>query len=310
VHFDGVTFQGPTRFREATFKGDARFAESPFTGEATTFKGETWFFPETTFEQDAWFAKATFQDSVWFNEATFQSRAGFGETTFTGEASFAGATFQKGAEFDQATFKSHAAFHLATFENTAEFSGATFGGNAGFDKATFKATFKPISSALEGHERDKDAVRAADVFFSKAAGFDGATFEGDAGFNGATVQGEAGFASTTFEQARQLGPMLVGKQLVLDQAIFKQRIQVEVGQQRSVAGTLSSASASSYGCAGPLSCWMMRTWPAHPSLSASPPSPTWTRRASPGTGGGCRPRPGVSVLGPDCYQRTARTSPA
>jgi hypothetical protein len=64
-----------------------------------------------------------------------------------------------------------------------------------------------------------------------AAGFDGASFQGDAGFYEASFQGDAGFVGVIvrrdarfvearFEQARQLGPLLVYGLLRLDGAHF------------------------------------------------------------------------------------------
>jgi hypothetical protein len=65
--------------------------------------------------------------------------------------------------------------------------------------------------------------------FKDAAEFAGATFEGEAEFARTIFKGAAGFFSSTFEQARQFGPTLIRKQLVLDQAVFKQQVQVEAG---------------------------------------------------------------------------------
>jgi uncharacterized protein YjbI with pentapeptide repeats len=89
-----------------------------------------------------------------------------------------------------ASFQSNAWFNLASFQDGAWFGEATFQGRTWFDEATF---------------------------------------QGGAEFSRATFQAEARFIGATFEQARQLGPMLVRKQLVLDLAVFKQRVQIEVG---------------------------------------------------------------------------------
>jgi hypothetical protein len=78
-----------------------------------------------------------------------------------------------------------------------------------------------------GHAILTDALfdRAA---FEGDAPFDGVIFQGNAGFRGAVFRHDAGFQHTAFPQARQLGPMLVHKRLVLDDALFYERIQIEV----------------------------------------------------------------------------------
>jgi hypothetical protein len=91
-------------------------------------------------------------------------------------------------------------FRSATFEGETRFDGAIFHGNAEFR-----------DTKLRGDAR-----------------FDGATFQRAAGFYGATFQRAARFDEATFHQARQLGPMLVRKALVLDQVVFRERVQVEV----------------------------------------------------------------------------------
>ena len=91
-------------------------------------------------------------------------------------------------------------FGGATFTGDAGFGGATFTGGAGFGGATFTGD----------------------------AGFDGATFTGDARFDGATFKRRAGFAGARFEQARQFGPLLAHRGLVLDDVQFAQPVQIEV----------------------------------------------------------------------------------
>jgi hypothetical protein len=55
-----------------------------------------------------------------------------------------------------------------------------------------------------------------------------ATFRDDAGFERAMFQHDARFQGTTFHRARQLGPVLVRKGLVLDDAVFHERAQIQV----------------------------------------------------------------------------------
>ncbi len=145
--------------------------------------------------------RATFEDEAVFDNATFEDEAVFSGATFKDKASFSFATFKGRARFDGVTFERWTGFGRAIFEGWAGFDGVTFEGTARFKRATFK----------------------------HYAVFSGATFEGEAVFSFTTFEDEAWFGGATFEQARQLGPMLVRKQLRLDQAVFKQRIQIEVG---------------------------------------------------------------------------------
>jgi hypothetical protein len=129
-------------------------------------------------------------------------RNGDDRPTFTATR-FDQATFRGGAGFNGATFQGTAGFGVAIFQGFAEFNGVTFRGGAGFNGATFQGT----------------------------AGFDPVTFRGDAGFIGATVRRHARFHDTRFEQARQLGPLLVYGVLFLDAAHFAQLIRIEASSR-------------------------------------------------------------------------------
>jgi uncharacterized protein YjbI with pentapeptide repeats len=139
---------------------------------------------------------AEFRRTVFDGAAT----ARWGEGWFEGAAWFEGATFEREAWFEGATFEGIASFDWATFKGHADFARATFKGRAGFDGATFEGV----------------------------AGFDRAAFKGHAGFDGATFEGVAGFEGARFEQAQQLGPILVRKQLMLDDVLFGQRVRIQV----------------------------------------------------------------------------------
>lgn len=150
--------------------------------------------------RDVTFEKATFHGWLWFGEVIFQGHALFTDATFQGYATFLGTTFQGGATFDNATFQGDATFLGPTFQGDALFKEATFQGDVAFLGTTFQGR----------------------------ALFDEATFQGDARFDWAIFQGDGvWFKEATFEQARRLGPMLVHRQLVFDQAVFKQRVQIE-----------------------------------------------------------------------------------
>jgi uncharacterized protein YjbI with pentapeptide repeats len=262
--FEGATFQGWAWFSEATFQGEARFSEARFQGEAwfdgasfqgwvtslgarfdgATFHDEAKFdgatfqgaarFSGATFQGQAWFDGATFHDWARFDGATFHDEAKFERATFHDEGGFDGATFQGQARFGGATFRGEARFDGATFQGEAKFSGAIFGGWAGFEGATFRGKGGFGGATFRSEARFDGATFQGAAWFEGATfrgkgGFGGATFRSEARFDGATFQGAAWFDGVTFEQARQLGPMLVRKQLVLDLAVFKQRVQIAVG---------------------------------------------------------------------------------
>ena len=180
------------RFARATFQGDARF-------DGVTFEAYTGF-GGVTFQGIAAFERAAFQGDAAFYGATFQGAARFEGATFQGIAAFYGATFQDIAAFSLATFQTHAWFEGATFQTYAWFNGVTFQGDAEFGGATFQG----------------------------AAGFEGATFQSNTAFDGATFRRDAKFVEVRFEQARQLGPLLVYGVLRPDAAHFAQPIQIEV----------------------------------------------------------------------------------
>jgi uncharacterized protein YjbI with pentapeptide repeats len=191
AHFDGVTFKGDAHFDGATIEGAARFDGTTFKGDATS--------SEATFKGDARFGEATFKGAAWFSQATFEGNAGFFRAKFEGDAWFSWAIFEGAAGFRRARFEGAAGFDGTTFKGPAEFDGATFKGNPLFDDAAFEGD----------------------------AGFSRATFKGAARFDGATFKGAARFDGVPFEQARRIGP-LFAKQLVLDEAVFRERVQLDV----------------------------------------------------------------------------------
>jgi uncharacterized protein YjbI with pentapeptide repeats len=226
--FQTAAFEDDAGFDGATFKGDARF-------DGATFKGQ------------ALFTKATFTGGARFDGATFRRGASFDRATFTGLASFDyGTTFTGGARFDRATFMAQAWFNGALFTGATMFDGATFTGNALFEHVRFthanfeRATFAGEAWFAETHfefaQFAAATFTAVAIFggatFAGEARFPNATFAGNASFAGATIGDDAWFADATFERARELGPMLVGKCLDLERALFRERIQIEVSAAR------------------------------------------------------------------------------
>jgi uncharacterized protein YjbI with pentapeptide repeats len=201
--FFGVTFTSDARFDRATFTSDARFDRATFTSDArfdrATFTSGA-LFVAAIFTGDAWFGEATFTGGALFVAAIFTGGAWFGEATFTGDVKFVAATFTGDAGFGRATFTGDAWFDRATFTSGARFGEATFTGDARFGEATFTGD----------------------------AWFDRGTFTSGAGFGGVTFKRLANFEGVRFEQARQFGPLLAYRGLVLDDVQFAEPVQIEV----------------------------------------------------------------------------------
>jgi uncharacterized protein YjbI with pentapeptide repeats len=219
----------------------ADFQRTVFDGEAT-FKDMAWFdraifkgwtrFDGATFKVSVSFDSATFED-VWFAQATFKGTARFESATLKGSPVFIGATFEGTARFVRATFEGEASFVGATFKEIAWFEGATFDSEADFDQATFEdawfhgATFKHAAKFFGA--TFKHAANFTGATFEHAANFTGATFKHAANLTGATFKHAVRFVGARFERAQQLGPILVRKQLVLDDVLFDQRVRIQAG---------------------------------------------------------------------------------
>jgi uncharacterized protein YjbI with pentapeptide repeats len=158
--------------------------------------------------QAANFERAIFKGGAEFGRTTFEE-ADFRNTTFEGFADFYGATFEGALFMFPASPKHGVDFREATFKGTAWF-GLTLG-NIRFTEATF-----------EGDANFDDTTFNGDAVFRRAI------FKGDANFRLAIFKGDANFKGATIERARQLGPMAVGERLVLNGALFRERIQIEV----------------------------------------------------------------------------------
>jgi hypothetical protein len=235
--FRGATFSRDARFRDVTFSSDARFAGATFSGYAgfdgVTFSGDA-DFDGLTFSGDAGFRGATFSDDARFGGTTFDGDAVFGRVAFNDRAVFGGATFNRRAVFSGATFSGDAVFHGATFDGGALFDWATFSANAFFGGGTF--TGDAVS--------DWATFSANAVFggatFSGDAVFHGVTFAGRADFDGVTFYRTASFHMATFHRARELGPLVVGELLALDDCVFAERVTIEA------AATIVSARAATF----------------------------------------------------------------
>jgi uncharacterized protein YjbI with pentapeptide repeats len=230
--FGGAAFNGTALFRNAMFKGMARFvggSSDEHLLERTHFQGRA-LFDSATFKDQAWFDHATFEDEASFDHATFKGEAQFDHATFKGEARFGRAIF--GGEGAQPPFEGGAKFKEATFRKAALFAGVTFHGDARFDRATFEggarfetATFERKTWVWSRIEPGQPRLWAT---LQGTGRFDQATFRSEVEFRGVKFDGGAWFEKAVFERAQHLGPLLVSKSLVLDQAVFHERSQIEV----------------------------------------------------------------------------------
>jgi uncharacterized protein YjbI with pentapeptide repeats len=256
--FGGATFSRDAVFGSARFFGDARFSGASIAGQANfgvvTFSGSA-LFVEVTFSRSARFDRATFTGHARFDQVTFSEGARFDRAVFSGNAEFDRASFTGGAEFDQATFAGDARFDRATITGDAEFERAVFFRNVRFDGAAFTGCTRFNQATFRGEAGFGDVVFADDARFSQVAfagstrfnraaftgsarfdevvfsgrtRFDRVTFSRDASFYKATFRRLAIFAGAKFEQARQFGPLLAYRGLVLDGAEFAEPVQIEV----------------------------------------------------------------------------------
>jgi uncharacterized protein YjbI with pentapeptide repeats len=145
-----------------------------------------------------------------FRRATFSGDARFFDAIFRGGADFRRTTFSADARFRNTVFRGGARVHAAIFNGYADFKGATFSRDAAFDRATFSdyADFNQAS-------------------FSGDATFKLATFSRAAGFDGTDVSRTASFEMASFQRSGQLGPLVVGERLVLDDCVFAERVSIE-----------------------------------------------------------------------------------
>ncbi|WP_255954582.1 pentapeptide repeat-containing protein [Streptomyces odontomachi] len=186
---------GRSRFDWATFSGDADFDQATFSDEAR--------FGDSTFSGDALFSNATFSGTAYFRGATFSHDAQFGQAIFSSDA-----------HFGQVTFSRAAHFYGANFSNTAHFYGATFS-SAAFSQAIFSG----------------DAL-FSNTSFSRNAHFYRATFYLGAMFDCVVFSGNVLFRETQFKQASQIGPLICGKWVALDRAMFQYPVTLEISARQ------------------------------------------------------------------------------
>jgi uncharacterized protein YjbI with pentapeptide repeats len=166
---------------------------------------------------------------------------------------FTGVTFPDRVRLDGVAFEGGAVFVACVFESAAVFSRATFGGDAEFAGSKFKG-------AAELDECSFTRADFRDTTWSQGGSFVGATFEGAARFDGRTsfggdarfdlaifggdvrtpadCGGEVWFDRATFDSARTLGPLKARGRVVLDGAVFSERVTVTLrAPHLSASGT-------------------------------------------------------------------------
>ncbi|MFE7070438.1 pentapeptide repeat-containing protein [Streptomyces sp. NPDC057620] len=160
-----------------------------------------------------------------------------------GVADFQGAAFQGDAQFSEVTFSGLASFYEATFSGDALFRKAIFSSGAAFTNVTFSGDARFFAVAFSS----TSTVGFVGATFSGDARFDWVAFSGNAWFRGATFTGDASFYEARFEKASHLGPLVCGKQVVLDGAVFRQPMTVEISaRQVSCKRTSWAATATLY----------------------------------------------------------------
>jgi uncharacterized protein YjbI with pentapeptide repeats len=179
------------------------------------------------------FRDATLLGFVDFRTAIFSGVAQFVGARFSGNALFAGARFSGNAQFEKAQFSGDAWFYGARFSRNAGFNGARFSGDDQFEKAQFSGDAQFVGARFSRDARFVGARFSGDAWFDGAqfscdARFDGARFSGDARFDGAQFSGDARFVSAVFRKRITVGPILVGRTLLFDDAEFAQDVQLAV----------------------------------------------------------------------------------
>jgi uncharacterized protein YjbI with pentapeptide repeats len=156
-------------------------------------------FQNAYFDGDVNFQGVRFRDEAAFNGAEFAGSARFSGAVFEDWAAFANAIFHLGGDFSEARFVGEAVFAGVRFlgKSRASFDGARFSVDANFNRARFwTAQFN--DAEFSAHLRSAGMRSARDVFL----------------------------AGTAFRGPVTLGPLLAGRRLVIDRAVFDEDGQI------------------------------------------------------------------------------------
>ncbi|WP_331276010.1 pentapeptide repeat-containing protein [Streptomyces sp. Qhu-G9] len=133
-----------------------------------------------------------------------------------GVAMFAWASFSGDAQFDKVSFSGDAWFAQVSFSGDALFSGASFSSDAWFIGASF----------------------SADAWFGNVS------FSGDTQFAWVSFSGNAHFHGARFELAPRFGPLVCGKRVALDAAVFQQPVTMKIAARQVSCARTRWASAA------------------------------------------------------------------
>ncbi|WP_019070618.1 pentapeptide repeat-containing protein [Streptomyces hokutonensis] len=177
-----------------------------------------------------------------FNQAVFIDPADFSNVIFTEGASFTDAEFPRGCNFTDAAFLQAARFGDTKFTHTqgdsATFRRAVFSGIADFRASRFAANAEFDSSWFE----QLALFQKAD--FQTVGHFSRCVFKGVAEFINTTFT-KAVFAASTFERARELGPIVCMDELNLVEAEFYVSVTIKTAAHRvRCERTIWNSSAS------------------------------------------------------------------
>ena len=160
-------------------------------------------------------------------------RVSFGGITFVGTVDFSNVVFEGGASFGYSIFEGNAVFDDSTFAGPANFTGASFEGGASFARTTFRddAEFQDTTWRNGGYfgsaSFERDASFQGPTVFHADARFDLAKFGGQVRTPN-TCGAELWFDRAQFESARHLGALTACGRVILDGAVFSERVTVVV----------------------------------------------------------------------------------
>jgi Pentapeptide repeats (9 copies) len=120
-------------------------------------------------------------------------------------------------------------FNNAQFVGMAHFKGVEFLGDAHFDDACFSGIANFHQTRFSGEADFRDTT------FSELGLFKEARFSGQARYDGAQFFRDADFNRAQFSVAQHLGPLSVGRCLILREAVFNEHVRVEARADRLLA---------------------------------------------------------------------------
>jgi uncharacterized protein YjbI with pentapeptide repeats len=218
AQFEGTRFDGHADFAGAVFRGEANFEGAVFCGDVS-------------------FAEVLFAGAARFADSRFAGDASFEEAEFLGDARFTASEFARDARFDDVRFRGEARFAEAKFAGEVHFTAGRVDGELVLEDAAFEddAHFDRV---VLTKVNARHAAFAKDVWFDDAtvtgrAHFAGARFREGAWFAGVVCGELASFYRAAFENARDIGPLLVLGELSFEEADFSLPVRIEAAARRA-----------------------------------------------------------------------------